>query len=49
MSSSGSLRQEVRLAGIHITGRHSPGLHQARKPAFRWAEVAQEKPKMRKG
>ena len=30
-------------------GPHSLGLHEARKLAFRWAEVAQEKLKMRKG
>ncbi len=49
MSSPAFAAAGVRLADIHITGRHSPGLHQVRKPAFRWAEVAQEKPKMRKG
>jgi len=34
------------LADIHITRQHSLGLHEARKLAFRWAEVAEEKLEM---
>jgi putative polyhydroxyalkanoate system protein len=36
-------RQEAQLAHIHITRHHSLGLSEARKLAFRWAEVAEEK------
>lgn len=31
------------MADIHITRQHSLGLSEARKLAFRWAEVAEEK------
>jgi putative polyhydroxyalkanoate system protein len=35
--------QEPQLADIHITRQHHLGLAEARKLAFRWAEVAEEK------
>jgi putative polyhydroxyalkanoate system protein len=35
--------QEAQLADIHITRQHHLGLAEARKLAFRWAEVAEEK------
>ena len=34
------------MADIHIVREHSLGLEQARKLAFRWAEVAEKKLEM---